>query len=223
MPRCYGTRTMYAIAVSGAVAWRTIDRRYRVSYRQMTEDKNALYLAILGRCHVLKTTAWTSINSTIIKPLNKDAGKNVNGTPKYDNFNCTCTRSLRKIPGQAYQSDSDYYKVYYWYEVPDGYRQKSLAEQEKTLRKLQLLNASTKSSWQILWARYKLRTIIKRYNDLVLQHQKIWAISSDLMSFIRPMNAWNKEDVNYLLMFRKSNRSLRIFRNVTRSRRNGVK
>jgi hypothetical protein len=39
-------------------------------------------------------------------------------------------RSLRP----TYQSDSDYYKVYYWYEVPDGYRQKSLAEQEKTLQ-----------------------------------------------------------------------------------------
>jgi hypothetical protein len=44
--------------------------------------------------------------------MNKDAGKNVNGT-KYDNVFTVPVPDLRKIPAGAYQSDSDYYKVYY--------------------------------------------------------------------------------------------------------------
>jgi hypothetical protein len=53
-------------------------------------------------------------------------------------------RSLRKS-SPALIKATVIIKVYYWYEVP-GYQQKTYTEQEKTLRKLQLLNASTKSS-----------------------------------------------------------------------------
>jgi hypothetical protein len=67
----------------------------------VTEDKNALYLAILKADATFskQLLEQVGINSTIIKPLNKDAGKNVNGTPKYDNvFTVPVLSDLRRSP-----------------------------------------------------------------------------------------------------------------------------
>jgi hypothetical protein len=101
-------------------------------------------------------------------------------------FHCTCTFGLTEDPRRLIKATVIIIKSITDTRYLTAIDKKSLAEQEKTLRKLQLL-ASTKSSYKYYEQDTSYdNTLIKRYNDLVLQHQKIWAISSDLMSFIRP-------------------------------------
>jgi hypothetical protein len=68
----------------------------------VTEDKNALYLAIQRQMPRSKQLLEQCLfHSTIIKPRNKDAGKDVNGTPKYDNVFTSCTIGAYENPRRS--------------------------------------------------------------------------------------------------------------------------
>jgi hypothetical protein len=75
---------MYAIAVSVQYAWRKPTEISSQLSMMMWQKIRTLYISISkGRCHVLKTTAWTmSIPSTIIKPVDD---KDVNSYSQINN------------------------------------------------------------------------------------------------------------------------------------------
>jgi hypothetical protein len=121
-------------------------------------------------------------------------------------------RTYRRSP-PAYQSDSDYYKVYYWYEVPDGYRQKVTRGTREDVAQATAPRQYEKFV-QILWARYKLR----QYTHQTLQRPRT-STSKDMSDIQRsdviyttPRTHGIKKMWTICWMFRKSNRSLRIFR-----------
>jgi hypothetical protein len=135
---------------------------------------------------------------------------------------CTCTFGLTKIP-PAELIKATVIIIKSITDTVPAYRQKSLAEQEDVasyssstpVRKVRDKNTMSKIQATFCYTRQTLQR--PRTSTSKIWYPAIWCHCYDLRTHgIKKM--WP-----ICWMFRKSNRSLRIFRNVTRSRRNGVK